>query len=216
MTSGHMLQQLDSEMARVSERMSISQAELQRLAAERAEQESVIAARQLEIAAVEQTRAELEQQLAIAQESLATLRQRREDAAQATSQRVARVAALEERHRSATSALGRIESLFAEMNERLHALTSQIEAAAAEKIQREAENLQLEQQAADFAERNAGEAREGLLQFEKDQLRARLTEIDELLRNARQLLDQARDRRGELQAAAANCRPTPCTWQIPA
>src|SRR6202044_3102886 len=44
---------------------------------------------------------------------------------------------------------------------------------------------------------------EGLLQFEKDQLRARLAEIDELLRSARQLLDQARDRRGELQAAAA-------------
>ena len=41
-------------------------------------------------------------------------------------------------------------------------------------------------------ERNAGQAREGLLQFEKDQLRARLAEIDELLRNARQLLDQAR------------------------
>ena len=42
-----------------------------------------------------------------------------------------------------------------------------------------------------------------MLQFEKDQLRARLAEIDELLRSARQLLDQARDRRGELQAAAA-------------
>ena len=42
-----------------------------------------------------------------------------------------------------------------------------------------------------------------MLQFEKDQLRARLSEIDELLRSARQLLDQARDRRGELQAAAA-------------
>src|SRR4029077_17968777 len=67
-----------------------------------------------------------------------------------------------------------------------------------------AENLQLEQHVADFsAERNAGQAREGLLQFEKDQLRARLYEIDELLRHARQLLDQARDRRGELQAAAA-------------
>ena len=132
------------------------------------------------------------------------LRQRREDAAQASSQRVARVAALEERHRSATAVLARIDSLFAEMSERLHALGSQIEAAAAEKLQREAENLQLERQAADFtAERNAGQAREGLLQFEKDQLRARLSEIDELLRSARQLLDQARDRRGELQAAAA-------------
>jgi len=204
MTSGHMLQQLDSELFRVSERRGISQAELQRLGTERAEQESMIAARQSEIATLEQARVQLEQQIAAAQESLGILRQRREEAAQTSSQGVARVAALEERHRSATAVLGRIESLFAEMSERLHALASQIEAAAAEKLQREAENLKLEEEAADYeAERNAGQAREGLLQFEKDQLRARLAEIDELLRSARQLLDQARDRRGELQAAAA-------------
>jgi chromosome segregation protein len=204
MTSGHLLQQLDSELARVTERTSVSRAELQRLAAERTEQESIIAARQAELAVLEQTRAQLEQQIASVQESLGVVRQRREDAAQASSQRVARVAALEERHRSATAVLGRIESLFAEMNERLHALASQIEAAAAEKLQRETENLQLEQKAAEFAaERNAGQTREGLLQFEKDQIRARLSEIDELLRSARLLLDQARDRRGELQAASA-------------
>ena len=204
MTSGHLLQQLDLELARVTERTSVSQAELQRLAAERTEQESIIAARQAELAVLEQTRAQLELQIASVQESLGVVRQRREDAAQASSQRVARVAALEERHRSATAVLGRIESLFAEMNERLHALASQIEAAAAEKLQRETENLQLEQQAAEFAaERNAGQTREGLLQFEKDQIRARLSEIDELLRSARLLLDQARDRRGELQAASA-------------
>ncbi|HTC47165.1 MAG TPA: chromosome segregation protein SMC [Candidatus Aquilonibacter sp.] len=204
MTSRHMLQQLDSEMMRVSERLRISQAELQRLGAERTEQEAIITARQGEISVIEQTRVELEQRIAAAQESLGMLRQRREDAAQASSQRTARVAALEERHRSAVAVLGRIDSLFVEMDERMHALSSQIEAAAAEKQQREAENLQLEQQTIDFeAERNAGQAREGLLQFEKDQLRARLAEIDELLRSARQLLDQARDRRGELQAAAA-------------
>ena len=204
MTSGHMLQQLDSEMARVTERMSISHAELKRLAAERAEQESVITARQAEISTLELTRVQLEQQIAAAQESLGALRQRREDAAQTSSQRVARVAALGERHRSANAVLERIDSLFAEMSERVHALASQIEAAGAEKLQRETQNLQLEQQAGEFeAERNAGQAREGLLQFEKDQLRARLSEIDELLRSARQLLDQARDRRGELQATAA-------------
>ena len=204
MTSDHMLQQLDSEMARVSERMKVSRAELQRLVAERAEQLSVIRARQVEISELEENRARLEQQIATAQGSLSTLRQRREDAAQASSQRVARVAALEERHRSATAVLGRIDSLFVEMGDRVHALVSQIEAAGAEKLQREAENIQLELQAGEYeAERNAGQAREGLLQFEKDQLRARLAEIDELLHSARQLLDQARDRRGELQAAAA-------------
>src|SRR5258708_18061418 len=141
MTSGHMLQQLDSEMARVTERMSVSQAELQRLVAERAEQESIIAVRQAEIAGLEQTRVQLEQQIAAAQESLSIVRQGREDAAQASSQRVARVAAVEERHRSATAVLGPIDSLFPPMGERIQYLASQIDAAAAEKTQRETENL---------------------------------------------------------------------------
>jgi chromosome segregation protein len=204
MTSRHMLQQLDSEMARIAEHMQVSQLELQRLASERDEQEAVITARQSEVAALEETRARLEQQIATAQESLSALRQQREAASQASTQRAARVAALEERHRSAIAVLGRIDSLFTEIGERVLALSSQIEAAAAEQQQRQTENLQLEQQIADFeAERNANQAREGLLQFEKDQLRARLNEIDDLLRSARQLLDQARDRRGELQATAA-------------
>ena len=204
MTSGHMLQQLDAELTRVSERLNVSQLELGRLAAERAEQEGILCARQSEIEVLELKRIELEQQITVAQESLAMLRQRREESAQTTSQRAARVATLEERHRSASAVLQRIESLFAEMGQRLTALTSQIEAAAAEKRQRETENEQLQQTAADLdAERNAALTREGLLQFETEQLRARLTEIEELLKASRLLLDQARDRRGELSATAA-------------
>jgi chromosome segregation protein len=204
MTSGHMLQQLDAEMARVSERLNVSKMELSRLAAERAEQEGILCARQSEIEVLELRRVELEQVIAAAQETLAMLRQRREESAQTTSQNAARVATLEERHRSAAAVLSRIDSLFVEMGERVHALRSQIEGAAAEKLQRETENEHLAQSAADLdAERNAAQTREGLLQFETEQLRARLNEIEELLRNSRQLLDQARDRRGELSAAAA-------------
>ncbi|MFY9980739.1 MAG: chromosome segregation protein SMC, partial [Candidatus Sulfotelmatobacter sp.] len=178
--------------------------ELRRLAAERAEQESIITGRQADIAAMEQKRAEIEMEVATAQESLAALRLLREEAAQASSKCVARAAALEERHRSASSALMRIESLFSEMSQRADALVSQIESAAGEKLQREDENRQLEQNVADLeAERNAGQAREALLQGEKDQVRARLAEIDEQLRSARPLLDAARDRRGDLQASAA-------------
>jgi len=204
MTSGHMLQQLDTEMARVNERLQVSQFELRRLASDRAEQEGILCARQSEIEIVELRRAELERQLAAAQETLTSLRQRREEAAQTTSQHAARVATLEERHRSAAGVLQRIEGLFTEMGERVQALESQIEGAAAEKLQRETENEQLAQQAADLdAERNAAQTREGLLQFETEQLRAHLAEIDEQLRNSRVLLDQARDRRGELSATAA-------------
>jgi chromosome segregation protein len=204
LTSRHMLQQLDSEMTRVTERLNISRLELQRLAAERGEQESILCTLQSEIDTLEQKRFQLEQQIAAANESLVALRQRREDAAQTTSQHAARVATMEERHRSAAAVLDRIESLFGEMGERVHTLASQIDAAAAEKLQRETENEQLVGQAADLeSERNAAQTREGLLQSETEQLRARLTEIDELLRNSRLLLDQARDRRGELSAAAA-------------
>jgi chromosome segregation protein len=204
MTSGHTLRHLDSEMARVSERLNIARLELERLAAERAEQESIVCARNGEISAIEEQRVRIEQQMAAAQESLTRLRQSREESARITSERAARVAMLEERHRSAAAVLQRIESLCAEMNERCQALATQMESAAAERLQRETENQQLAQQAVDLeAERNAAQTRDGLLQFETEQLRARQAEIEELLRQSRALLDQARDRRGELSANLA-------------
>ena len=204
MTSGHMLQQLDAEMERVSERLNVGHAERQRLGTERADQEAVIAARGGDITAAEARRGEIERRMMVSQERIAVQKERRDFAAQKTSEHVARVAGLEERHRSASAVLERIQSLVSEMRERVHALRTQIDASAAEKVQRENENQILASQLVDLeAEKNAGEAREGLLQFESEQIRARLVEIDEALRNARQMLDQARDRRGELSATAA-------------
>ena len=204
MTSGHLLQQLESEMSRVRERIAISERELARLAAERQEQEGLIASRQVELASVEETRARFETLLAAGHDRLAALRNQRDTAAETTSQGAARVATLEERHRSATMLLQRIEALVAEMRERAGALQTQMKSASAEIAQRQNENVQLAEQLLQFgAERNAGEAREGLLQLESEQVRARLAEIDELLHSTRQQLDLARDRRGELSATAA-------------
>ena len=97
---------------------------------------------------------------------------------------LARVATLEERHRSAAAVLQRIELLVARnARTRICALRSQIEAAAAEQLRRETENEQLATQLVELeAERNASEARDGLLQVESEQMRARLAEIDEALR----------------------------------
>ncbi len=204
MTSGHMLQQLNAEMDRVSERLRVSHAELQRLATERAEQQAVVAARTGEIGIANEKRAAIESQMALTGERIASMKERRDAAAQKTSQHVARVAGLEERHRSAAAVLDRIQSLVGEMRERVYTLRSQIDASAAEKVQRENENQMLAGQLVDLdAEKNASELREGLLQFESEQIRARLAEIDEALRSARLALDQARDRRGELAASAA-------------
>ena len=204
MTSGHLLQQLDSEMARVNERLSACQGELRRLSGERAELEEVLDTRNTQMGAAQQKQTDLERLASSAQEQLAGLRERRDQAANSASQHLARVATLEERHRAASSGLERIEALVSEMHGRVHSLQSQIESSAAEKLQRETENQQIAAQLLDFeAERNATEARDGLLQFESEQVRARLAEMDEALRNARLLLDQARDRRGDLSAAAA-------------
>ncbi|MFZ0686966.1 MAG: chromosome segregation protein SMC [Terriglobales bacterium] len=204
MTSGHLLQQLEAEMSRVRERVTICERELQRLASERQEQESLIASRQAELTTMEQTRTQVEAHLAAAQDRMTALRSHRDTAAESTSQRAARVATLEERHRSATTLVQRIETLVAEMRERAGILQTQMESASAEIAQRQEENVQLAAQWIEFeAERNAGEAREGLLQLESEQVRARLAEIEELLKSTRQQLDVARDRRGELQATAA-------------
>ncbi|MGA9964558.1 MAG: chromosome segregation protein SMC [Terriglobales bacterium] len=204
MTSGHMLQQLDSEMVRVSERLDICHHEIQRLNSERAEQEALIGSRQAELSTLQKQREELEVLAATANEALGATRERRDSAAQNASQHLARVATLEERHRSATAVLEKIESLVVDMNTRANSLQAQIESSAVEKLQRETENQQMISQLEELeAERNTTEARDGLLQFESDQVRARLAEIEDVLREARQLLDQARDRRGELSATAA-------------
>ena len=204
MTSGHMLSQLNTELSRVRERLEVSESELRRLTGERQEQESLIASRQSELTTIEERRAQCELQTADGQERLAGLRTRRDAAAEASSQRASRSAALEERHRSAATLLERIETLVNEMRERAGTLQAQMEAAVAEIAQRQSENQQLAEQLVEFeSERNAGEARDGLLQFESEQVRARLAQIEDLLRSTRQQLDQARDRRGELAATAA-------------
>jgi chromosome segregation protein len=203
MTSGHALRQLDSEMVRVRERCTICERELARLASEHAAQEENARHKQEEIAAAEVKRIELEQLAVAAQEQLGRLRERRNQTALTESERKVSVAALQERHRSAASVLKRIEHLANEMGERVTSLRVQIEAAAKENSDRELDNLAIAQKLIDFdAERNACEARAGLLQVESDEVRSRLSEIDGMLKQARQRLEASRDRKAELSTAA--------------
>ena len=204
MTSGHLLQQLESEFTKVNERLQASGQELKRLDAERAEKGSLLEQLRSQIALAEQNRMELELAATLTQEQLSGLRERRNLAAESASHRLANVATLEERHRSASSGLERLESLVLEMTERVEALRTQIESATAETAQRATQNQELAIKLVEFdAERNACETRDSLLQFESEHVRARLVEIDGALHQARQLLDQSRDRRAELSATAA-------------
>jgi chromosome segregation protein len=204
MSSGHLLKQLDAEMARVSERAQTCRMEIARLASERTAQEELIAGRQSELATVSQKQFDLEQSVAAAQVHLGELRSRRDLAAQNASQHMAQVATLEERYRSATATLQRFDSLVSEMRERLVVLHAQLETGFAELLQRAHENQILAQQLIDFeADKNASETRDGLLQSEMEQVRARITEINQTLHEARELLDAARTRREEFSATLA-------------
>jgi chromosome segregation protein len=203
MTSGHALRQLDSEMTRVRERCEVCERELTRLAAERASHQQIMVDREVDIALVEEKRAELERLAASAQEQLALLRENRNTTAMGVSERQSQVATLAERHRSAASVLQRIEQLVGEMQTRIASLVSQIEAASTEKSERETENLAIADKLLGLdAEKNACETRAGLLQVESDEVRARIAEIDTMLREARHALDALRDRKAEVSTAA--------------
>jgi chromosome segregation protein len=114
------------------------------------------------------------------------------------------VAGLEERRRAAVQTVQRLESLIVEVAGRAGSLEKQIASAAVEKQQRETENQRLAERLNELAaEGDACRAREVELRKNCEQVRARLAEIEIELREAREKLDQARDRRGEVTAELA-------------
>ncbi len=204
MTSGHTLQQLDSEMARVRERLGTYEREMTRLVAECGQCEVGIAAHRTELLAHDERKASLEVAMEAAQSSLDELRQRRDAAAQHASDARAKLATLEERRRGSAVTVQRLEAMVAEVATRLDKLKGQIESAAAEKEQREQENVRLAEQEIQWtAERDAAQLRDRELQEELQGVRVRLAELEEALKTARHELDAARDRRGELAAEQA-------------
>ncbi len=204
MTSGHMLRQLDTEISRVLERSQTCQRELKRLADDRTQQQVSAEAKRCEIATLHSKQSEIETLTLEANERLTALRLRREESAQKKSQQMAAVATLEERHRSAAAVLGRIEALAAEMSERVGALASQIESFSSETLRRQVENQQLDAQVLDLGlELSAAQSRDGVLQIESERVRSRIGQVEETLRTLRRSLDDARDNREQLSAAAA-------------
>jgi len=204
MTSGHRLQQLESDMARVRERLATYEREGKRLVAECGECEISIASYRRELAAHDRQKQRLEADMEAAHSSLDELRQQRDQAVQHASDARARLATLEERRRGAVATVERLEAMASEVTSRLGKLKAQIDSAVAEKQQRELENTCLaEQETTWTAERDAAQQRDRELQEERQNVRVRLTELEEALKNARHRLDAARDHRGELAAEQA-------------
>ncbi len=207
MTSEHTLRQLESEMTRVRERLGTYERELQRVGEEHGEREEFITSQLGELFQHEERQRTLEEEMQAAQSSLESLRQRRDEAAQLASEVRANVATLEERRRGAMLAVQRIEAMLSEVSAHLAKLKSQLESAAAEKQQREGENVRLAEQVLSWtAERDIAQQRDHELQDELQAVRVRIVELEEALKSAREALDAARDRRGELAAEQARVK----------
>ncbi len=217
MTSEHTLRQLESEMGRVRERLSTYERELRRVGEEHSEREAFINAQRGELVQHEETQRSLEAEMQAAQSSLESLRQRRDEAAHLSSQAMANVATLEERRRGAMLAVQRIEAMLLEVSAHLAKLKAQLEAAASEKQQRESENVRLAEQVVEWsAEREVAQQRDRELQDELQAVRVRIVELEDALKSAREALDAARDRRGDLSAEQARVESTFSTWLRPA
>jgi len=207
MTSEHTLRQLESEMTRVRERLTTYERELQRVGEEHGEREEFITSQLGELFQHEERQRTLEGEMQAAQSSLESLRQRRDESAQLASEVRANVATMEERRRGAMLTVQRIEAMLSEVSAHLAKLKSQLESAAAEKQQRESENVRLAEQVVNWtAERDIAQQRDRELQDELQAVRIRIVELEEALKLARETLDAARDRRGELAAEQARVK----------
>ncbi|HEY6305838.1 MAG TPA: chromosome segregation protein SMC [Candidatus Angelobacter sp.] len=199
LTSGHALQQMETELARTEQRLNTYRVEFERTRSERNETETLAGERRETAQALEQQRQALEDEIKAAQEQLASLKTARDSSAQTVGEAAARLAGLEERRRLAASALERIESLAAEAAQRVESLQTQIQSAAAEKQQRALENLEIGERLETLAaQKTAAEAAGVQFQHESDQVRARIAEIERELKTARMELDAARERKAEL------------------
>jgi chromosome segregation protein len=204
LTQGHALKQMETELARTEQRLNTYRLEYERTRSEREEKGSIVAGKREQAEALEQKRQALEDEMKVAQQRLVSLRIARDEAAQSASAAAARLAVVEERRRTAASALERIEALATEAGQRVESLQTQIQSAAAEKVQREAENLQIaDRLQALAAEKAAAEATGVQLQHESEQVRARIAAIDHELKAARLELDATRERKSELGAQLA-------------
>jgi chromosome segregation protein len=207
LTQGHALKQMETELARTEQRLNTYRIEFARTRSERDEKSEIVAEKREQSEALELKRQTLEDEMKDAQQRLVSLRTARDGAAQSAAEAAARLAVVEERRRTAASALERIEALAAEARQRVDSLQTQIQSAAAEKVQREAENLQIaDRLQALAAEKAAADATGVQLQHESEQVRARIAEIDQELKAARLELDATRERKGELGTQLAKLR----------
>ena len=217
---GHTLHQLDSEMARVRERLSTYEA---RIAARGRRacgaREPSSRAQRGELLQHEEKQRSLEDEMQAAQSSLEALRQRRDEAAQLATEARAHVATLEERRRGAHA--GRT----ADRGDAVGSFRSPGQAEGADRIRRRARSSSARRRMFAWPSkwlsgRPSAKLPSSAIANCRTNCRPSASascELEEALKTAREALDAARDRRGELVGGAgARACPICSTWPKPA
>ena len=203
-SSGVALRQMESELQRCEQRLHQFRLEMDRVQQQQSGKQELLAFKREELERHEVRQCELELESSNAQQTLLEHRGTRDTAMQRAAEASARLAGLEERRRAAATALERIDRMLQEVSSRAQALESQIAGSIAEQEERAAENVRLTELLGSLtSEREQAEFAAAALTNAAEQIRLLSVELDSTLRSARQELQTARDRRGELSTTMA-------------
>jgi chromosome segregation protein len=203
-SSGVALRQMESELQRCEQRLHQFRLEMDRVQQQQSGKQELLAFKREELERHEVRQCELDLESSNAQQTLLEHRGTRDTAMQRAAEASARLAGLEERRRAAATALERIDRMLQEVSSRAQALELQIAGSIAEQEERTAENVRLGELLGSLtSEREQAEFAAAALTKAAEQIRLLNVELDSTLRSARQELQIARDRRGELSTTMA-------------
>jgi chromosome segregation protein len=197
---GHEHRKLAEEHARSSQKLSVARLDLDRLTRERERATAQKSALEEQLQAKESQRAELEQSLAHAREELTGLQAQLQGVNDEHSGLRAELAGLEERQRSANFAKARFDQQLQELTSRQNRLSGELERLGVERARLLADNIELDNQAADFTQRITEEE---AIVAELHQLEtAQRTEFDQLsesLKVQRHAAAEAQEKRQQIE-----------------
>jgi len=196
----HEMRKLGDDLARTNSRLSVARLELERL---RRDAEKSAEQRERNRAAVEETerlRAQNEEALEGQRAEMETLEQQAAGIAEEHAAIRAELAGLEERHRGERAAMGRLEQQFRETTQRRNAIAPEIERLGEQRARLLADNIELDQKAAQLAEEiTALEAQVNEMAAQDAGMREGLRAGEEALKVLRAGVQETHEKRSQIE-----------------
>jgi chromosome segregation protein len=196
----HEMRKLGDDLARANSRLSVARLELERL---RRDAEKSAEQRERNRAAVEEKeklRAQSEEALESERGELEQLEQQAAGIAEEHAAIRAELAGLEERHRGERTAMGRLEQQFRETTQRRNAIAPEIERLGEQRARLLADNIELDQKAAQLGEQiTALEAQVNEMATKDAGMREALRAGEEELKVLRACVQETHDKRSQVE-----------------